>query len=277
MAWDLTDQEWLTRIAAETAPPADVETLLSDELWANAFSMWASDLGFTHGDYRASALHRAWVDLAYGTSGETVYEQHIGPPSGTSVQWPEGLLERFARAANGMDGDYSGALDETRRVVTEMLEAYVSLFGADVHALQSANVSEPTPVATKFIKPDVGAVDRINQAVLKDLPEFRSEKANLEDSRVRFYATSDLVLIGDSHPASYYDYLTAVGYTIGTITMMRRGSGFNPGRVEVGILEVVKAGGESFGNVPLPSQDDIRQAVTDAVGRVSNKEVRHNK
>jgi len=59
--------------------------------------------------------------------------------------------------------------------------------------------------------------------------------------------------------------------------MMRRGTTFSPGRVQVGILEVIRAGGESYGNVPVPSQDDIRQAVTDAVGRVSNKEVRHSK
>jgi hypothetical protein len=113
--------------------------------------------------------------------------------------------------------------------------------------------------------------------VLKELPEYRSEKANLTDSQVKFYATSDVVLIGDNHPASYYDYLNAVGHTVGTITMMKRGSTFSPGRMEVGILEVIQAGGESYGDVVLPSQDDIRQAVTDAVGRVSNKEVRHNK
>ena len=277
MAWQLTDQEWLTRIAAETAPPNDVPALLSDELWANAYSMWATDLGFVQGDYTASTLHRVWVDLAYGTAGETVYEQYLDPSAGSGVPWPEALLDRFARAANGMDSDYSGALDETRRVVSEMLEPYVARFCEDVHALQSENVSEPMPVPAASVKPDLGAVDAINQAVLKDLPEFRSEKANLADSRVRFYATADVVLIGDDHPASYYEYLNAVGHTIGTITMMRRGSAFNPGRMEVGLLEVIRPGGESYGDQVPPSQDDIRQAVTDAVGRVSNKEVRHNK
>jgi hypothetical protein len=277
MAWELKDQEWLTRIAAETAPPNDVHALLSDELWANAFSMWATDLGFAQGDYTVSTLHRVWVDLAYGTPGESIYEQHMDPSSGSVVQWPNALSDRFARAANGMDSDYLGALEETRRVVSEMLEPYVARFCQDVHVLQSENVSEPTPVPAKSIKPDVGAVDGINQMMLKELPEFRSDKANLAESRVNFYATPDVVLIGDSHPASYYEYLNAVGYTIGTITMMRRGSAFNPGRMEVGLLEVIRPGGQSYGDLPVPSQEDIRQAVTDAVGRVSNKEVRHNK
>ena len=277
MAWELTDQEWLTRIGAETAAPNDVQALLSDDLWANAFSMWATDLGVAQGDYTVSTLHRLWVDLAYGATGEAVYEQYVDPSSGSVVQWPDGLLDRFARGANGMDSDYMGALEETRRVVSDMLEPYVARFCQDVHDLQSENVSEPTPVPAKFITPDEGAVDAINQMVLKELPEFRSDKANMAESQVRFYATSDLVLIGDSHPASYYEYLTARGYTVGTITMMRRGSAFSPGRMEVGLLDVIRPGGESYGDVPLPSQDDIRQVVTDAVGRVSNKEVRHNK
>jgi hypothetical protein len=274
MAWELQDEEWLARIAAETAPPEDVQSVLSAELWANAFSMWATDFGYATGDYTAGTLHRVWVDLDYGTAGETVFAQYIDPLSGTMIQWPASLVDRFARVANGMDSDYSGALGETRRVASEMLQPYVARFCADVHELQSHNVSEPTHAATK---PDMGVVDGINQAVLKDLPEYRSDKANLTESQVRFYASPDVVLVGDSHPASYYDYLTGVGYTIGTITMMRRGSGFNPGRVEVGILEVIRAGGDSYGNLVPPDQDDIRKAVTDAIGRVSNKEVRHNK
>src|SRR5689334_20283083 len=108
MPWNLQDQEWLARIAAETAPPTDVPTLLSDELWANAFSMWATDLGFTEGDYTPSTLHRLWVDLAYGASGETIYAQYLDPSTGGG-QWPDALLDRYARAANGMDDDYSGA------------------------------------------------------------------------------------------------------------------------------------------------------------------------
>ena len=274
MAWDLQDPDWLARIAAETAPPGDVHAVLSDELWGNAFSMWATDLGYGHGDYAASTLHRVWVDLAYGADGPTVYAQYVDPSAGAGLSWPEGLVERYARAANGMDGDYSGALEETRRMTTELLEPYVARFGEDVHALQSAHVSEPTPVAARQAKPDLGAVDAINQQTLKDLPEFNSDPAG---ATVRFYATTDVVLIGDNHPASYYDYLTAVGYTIGTIMMMRRGSTFSAGRVQVGLLEVIQAGGQSYGDVPVPSQDDIRQAVTDAVGRVSKKEVRHNK
>jgi len=274
MAWQLTDDDWLARIAAETAPPRDVPSVLSSELWANAFSMWATDQGYTTGDYTASALYRTWVDVRYGTAGETVYAQHLDPASGTPVAWPASVLERFARVANGMDSDYSGALAEAQHALEEMLQPYVDQFCADVLEIQSRNVSEPTPTATK---PDVGVVDGINQTVLKELPEFRSEKANLIESQVRFYATPDLVLIGDSHPASYYDYLTARGYTIGTVTMMRRGSGFSPGRVEVGILEVINPGGQPLGDRVPPDQDDIRKAVTEAIGRVSNKEVRHNR
>jgi hypothetical protein len=86
-----------------------------------------------------------------------------------------------------------------------------------------------------------------------------------------------VVLIGDNHPGSAYEYLNATGHTVGTIVMMKRGGAFSAGRVEVGLLEIINPGGQSYGDLPAPSQDDIRQAVTEAIGRVSNKEVRHNK
>lgn len=276
MAWDLKDEDLVKRIADATAPPSDLRSLLSDELWANAFSMWATDLGYQRGDYKASSLHHLWADLDYGTAGETIYAQYVQPSGAATLPWPSNLSSYFERVTNGMDSDYTNALAETRRAATEMLEPYASMFRDDIRALQSQHVGQPTPVPIKMVEPDMGTVDRINQAVLKDLPEFRSEKDNLAESKVTFYATPSVVLIGDNHAASYYEYLNAVGHTVGTITMMRRGGAFSPGRVEVGLLEVIQAGGEAYAGVP-PDQDDVRQAVTDAIGRVSNKQVKHIK
>ena len=93
---------------------------------------------------------------------------------------------------------------------------------------------------------------------------------------VKWYANSRVVLIGENHPASYYEYLNSTGHTVGTIIMMKRGGAFSRGRVQVGILEVLKGdGGKDTNELGLyPNQDDILQALTDAIGRVSNKEVR---
>ena len=274
MAWELKDEDLLKRVAAATAPPGDLQTLQSDDLWANAFSMWATDLGFQQGDYKASSLLHLWADLTYGAAGETVYAQYVEPSGGAGIQWPSSVLDRFERVANGMDSDYSGALAETRAAATEMLEPYASQFRADVQAIQSEHVSEPTPVPVREAKPDMSAVDRINQMVLKDLPEFRSDKANLSESQVKFYANTEVVLIGNNHPSSYYDYLDAHGHIVGTITMMRRGGAFSPGRMEVAVNDLVHPGGESHGDRPFPHPDDILRGVIEAIGRVSNKEVR---
>lgn len=274
MAWDLKDDDLLKRIADTTAPPSDLPTILSEELWANAFSMWATDLGYQRGDYAASNLQRVWRDLEYNTSGETIYNQYVDPAGGSGIQWPPSVPERFERVANGMDSDYSGALAETRAATTEMLERYVPLFRDDIHEIQSMNVSEPTPVTINLPKIDMAMVDRINQAALKDLPEFKSTQ-NLPASQVKFYANTGAVLIGDNHAASYYEYMDAVGHTFGTITMMKRGGAFGPGRLEVAINGVIEAGGIYPGERVLYGQGDIRDAVTEAIGRVSNKEVKH--
>jgi hypothetical protein len=274
MAWELKDEDLLSRITATTAPPSDLQTILSDELWANAFSMWATDLGFNRGDYNAGNLHHLWRDLSYNVAGETVYAQYVDPSGPSTLRWPSNVLERFERVANGMESDYSGALTELRHATIEALEPYASQFRDDVHSLQSQHVSEPTLVDVKLSPPDLGTVDRINQMELKDLPEFGKDA---EGSKVKFYANTEVVLIGDNHPGSAYEYLNATGHTVGTIIMMKRGGAFSPGRVEVGLLEIIKAGGASYGDQPAPSQDDIRKAVTEAIGRVSNKEVKHNK
>jgi hypothetical protein len=272
MAWDLRDDELLKRIADRTAPPSDLRGILSDETWVNAFSMWATDLGFQRGDYAASALYRLRVDLEHNTAGETIFSQYVDPAAGSGIQWPSSVPERFERVANGMDSDYSGALAETRAAATEMLERYVSPFRDDILQIQSENVSEPTPVPANLAKPDTGSVDRINQAVLKDLPEFRSAG---DKARVKVYATTEVVLIGDDHPASYYEYLDATGHTLATITMMRRGGAFGPGKLEVAINGMVEPGGQGAGDVLLRGQDEVRQSITEAIGRVSNKEVVH--
>lgn len=263
----------LNSVCAQTAPPADVEAILSDDLWASVFSAWATDLGYQQGDYTASTLHHLWIDLAYGTPGETIYAQYVDPSSGSALPWQTSVFDRFERVANGMDSDYAGALAETRGATTEMLEPYASWFRNDIFELQSQQPSEPTPVGMTLDQIDMGTVDSINQAALKDMPEFDKDP---DGGRVNFYATTDLVLIGDNHPGTYYQYLTEHGYVLGTIMMMRRGSTFSAGRVEVGILDVIKPGGEAQVGV-LPSQDEVRQAVTDAIGRVSNKSVKHNK
>lgn len=273
MAWELKDEELLSRMTATTAPPGDPQAILSDELWANAFSMWATDLGFNQGDYRASNLHQLWRDLSYGTPGETVYLQYVEPSGQSALQWSSNVVERFERVANGIDSDYSGALTELQHATLEALEPYASQFCHDVHSVQSQHVSDPTPVDVKLAPPDLGTVDRINQMELKDMPEFNKDPAG---GTVRFYANTEVVLIGDNHPGSAYEYLNATGHTIGTVMMMKRGGAFSPGRVEVGLLEIINPGGQSYGDRPPPSQDDIRRAVTEAIGRVSNKEVRHN-
>ncbi|HET6915616.1 MAG TPA: hypothetical protein VFH56_05950 [Acidimicrobiales bacterium] len=275
MAWDLKDDDLLKRIADTTAPPSDLRTILSEELWANAFSMWATDLGYQRGDYGASNLQRVWRDLEYNTSGEQIYNQYVDPAGGSGIQWPSSVPERFERVANGMDSDYSGALAETRAATTEMLERYVTPFRDDIHEIQSANVSEPTPVAVNLTKPDMSVVDRINQAELKDLPEMRSSGANLSEAQVKFYANTAAVLIGDNHAASYYEYMDTVGHTFGTVTMIKRGGAFGPGKVEVAINGAVEPGGVYLGERVLYGQDIIRDAVTEAIGRVSNKEVKH--
>ena len=273
MAWDLKDDDLLKRIAERTEPPSDLRAILSDEVWANAFSMWATDLGYQRGDYAASNLHRVWRDLEYNTPGETIYNQYVDPSSGSGIQWPTSVLDRFERVSNGMDSDYSGALAETRAATTEMLERYVTPFRDDIQAVQSEHVSEPTPVAINLTKPDMGTIDRVNQMALKDLPEFRNSQ-NLPASQVKWYATSETVLIGDNHPASYYEYLDATGHHVGTITMMKRGGAFGAGRVEVALNGLVQPGGQPHGDRPFPNPDDVLQAVTDAIGRVSNKEVK---
>lgn len=278
MAWELKDEDLLKRIAAVTAPPTDLQGLLSDELWVNAFSMWATDLGFQRGDYKASRLYHLWVDLNYSASGETILARYVDPSGELAIEWPTSVVDRFERVANGMDSEYSGALAETRAAATEMLESYGSQFRDDVQVLQSAHVSEPTRPAINLTKPDMGAVDRINQMVLKDLPEYKSSKGTadaLRASQVKFYAAGSVVLIGDNHPATYYGYLDALGHTVGTITMMRRGGAFSPGRVEVAVNDLINPGGKPLGDLVMPDQGDIRQAVTEAIGRVSNKEVQH--
>jgi len=274
MAWDLKDDELLKRIAERTAPPSDLRAILSDDLWANAFSMWATDLGYQRGDYAASNLHRVWADLEYNTPGETIYKQYVDPSSGSGIQWPTSVLDRFERVANGMDGDYSGALAETRAATTEMLERYVSPFRDDIQAVQSEHVSEPTTKAVNLTQPDMATVDRINQAELKDLPEYKGGQ-NLTASQVKFYANTGAVLIGDKHAASYYEYMDTVGHSFGTITMIKRGGAFGPGRVEVAINGAVEPGGVYPGDRVLYGQEVIRDAVTEAFGRVSNKEVKH--
>lgn len=276
MVWELKDEELLDRVAATTAPPSSVETLLGDELWSNAFSMWATDLGFQRGDYKASHLHHLWADLSYGTPGETIRAQYVDENGPTALPWQTSVVERFERVANGMDSDFSGALTELRHATIEALEPYVSQFRDDILGIQSQHVSEPTPVPVKMTRPDMSTVDSINQATLKDLPEFGKDR---ESSTVKFYANGSAVLIGDNHPASYYEYLKATGHTIGTVRMMKRGGAFSPGRVEVGILEVLDPEGRPDVNELglYLGVDDTRRAVTDAIGRVSNKEVKHIK
>lgn len=273
MVWELKDEDLLGRVAATTAPPSSVDTLLGDELWSNVFSMWATDLGYQRGDYKASLLHHLWADLNYGTPGETIRAQYVDPNGPSALPWQTSVQERFERVANGMDSDFGGALAELRNATIEALEPYVSQFRGDILELQSQHVSEPTPVPVKMIRPDMSTVDSINQTTLKDLPEFSKNQGG---STVKFYANSSAVLIGDNHPASYYEYLKATGHTIGTVRMMKRGGAFSPGRVEVGILEVLDPDGRPDVNELglYMSQDDIRQAVTDAIGRVSNKEVK---
>jgi hypothetical protein len=276
MGWKLKDDELLDRVAAATAPPGDLETLLADELWSNVFSIWATDLGFEGGDYNASRLHHLWADLSYGTAPDTIRAQYVDPGGASALPWPASVLERFERADNGMDSDYNGAVTELRHATIEALEPYASKFRDDIKGVQSEHLSQPTLVDVKLTQPDMGLVDRVNQATLKDLPEYNSDHTG---ATVKWFANSQVVLIGDNHPASYYQYLKATGHTEGWLMMMKRGSAFKPGRVEVGVIEVYKPDGDKDVNKfgLSPNQDDIRQAVTDAVGRVSNKEVKHNK
>ena len=90
MGWGLKDEDLIAGIAARTAPPTDVETLLSDELWSNAFSMWATDLGFSSGDYKASHLHHLWADLNHGTPGETIWANYVDANGTSALPWNPG-------------------------------------------------------------------------------------------------------------------------------------------------------------------------------------------
>jgi hypothetical protein len=50
MTWNLKDEDLQAAITATTAPPSDPESIFKDDLWVNAFSMWATDHGFETGD-----------------------------------------------------------------------------------------------------------------------------------------------------------------------------------------------------------------------------------
>lgn len=273
MVWDLKDDEWLKAIGAAPQPPNDLQTLLADDLWAGAFTMWANDLGYVQGDYAPGTLQRVLVEVGWGADGETVYAQYVDPSSGTTVQWPEALLARYARVTSGMDEDYSGALEETQRVATEMLEPYVAPFCADVHELQLDNPTEPRPLARAEFKYDLATVDRINQMELKNLGGF-DKTQDWDESEIKFYARENIALIGDNHPASYYDYLNEVGYSYGRLFMKRRGKGFSAGVILASFLNVIEPGGVDPGVRALPNQPEVTEAVEQAIARVSKKEVR---
>lgn len=278
MAWELKDEHLLERVAASTAPPADIRAILADELWTNVFSMWATDRGWLDGDYIPSRLYRLSADLNYGTPGETIRARYVEPSGELAVQWPAVVLDRFERVANGMDSDYSGALTEIRNAATETLETYVSRFRDDISQIQASHVSDPkTPDRITLGQIDTSFVDRVNQAELKDLIEYKeaTTKGTIEKSQVKFYASTELVLIGDNHSGICYDYLNMTGHSFGTITMMQKGGAFGAGRVEVAINGDVDSGGKPGGVRVLPDQGDIRKAITEAIGRVSNKEVKH--
>jgi hypothetical protein len=261
MVWNLKDDEMRDAITAATAPPRDPEAIFANDFWANAYSVWSTDRGFATGDYAASLLHRVWIDLTHGASGESIRSEYVDPASPSALPWPSSARDRFERVAAGMEDDYSGALGETRAATIEMLGPPVDAFLADVGALQAERASEPTRVELTRDRIDMGVIDATNQAALKSLPE-----AEGSDSFATFVLAGDVVLIGDDHPSPYYAYVEAKGATKGQIYMNKKGSAFSAGELRAALVS----------NLPISQEAgrSAEDALEEAIGRVSKKKVK---
>lgn len=226
MSWELQDDEVRKTITEGVAPPSRAEDLLENDSWAGIFSMWATDLGFKHGDYTASRIYEFWRDYRYGTDFATMREKYLAPGNPYGIEWPQNVLDRFERVDAGME-DPAGALAEMRNAAIEKLEPYLSAFGDDIHAIQSTAASEPTGIELTRDRIDQSLVDSINQDALKNAPA-----AEGLDSFVEFWMRGDLLLIGENHPGAYLDFVKNGGVR-GRLYMNSKGGAFSRGEILV--------------------------------------------
>ena len=228
MAWNLRDDEVRATITSGVAPPADPETMLADDTWANIFSMWCTDMGHGTGDYTASAIFALWRDLTYRTEWETVKANYLDEGGAYALEWPDNVRLRFDQLANGMSDDPAGAFGEMWAAALEKLEPYMEAFRGDINDLQSETASEPVATGIAWEDIDRDLVDSINQVTLKELPD--AEGLN---SFLQYWQLGDLVLLGDNHPAQYLAYVKAHGGGEGQIYMNSKGGFASRGEIIV--------------------------------------------
>lgn len=218
MTWNLTDDDTLAALTSTVAPPGDLESLLGDEWWAGVLSMWSTDYGFVSGDYTPSHLFQLWTHVRYSQPWQQVEETFVDADGPMALPWPEGVKQRFARLANGMDDDPSGAMQDLWYVASEWFDGYLPFFFADIAEIQASAVSEPVAVGLTLDSIDRSMVDAINQAALKSLPD-----AEGVDSFLPYWQLGDLVLLGDDHPSQYLQYVQENGGGEGQIYMNSKG------------------------------------------------------
>lgn len=226
MSWDLHDEDVRRTLTEGLAPPSNVNDLFADDMWANVFSLWATDLGFQRGDYTASHLFDLWKDHRSNVGYETIRDKYVAPGNPYDLQWPPAVTDRFERTDAGMD-DQSGTLAELWNAAVERLDPYQGTFRRDIEEIQSSAASEPVPMALTRDRIDQQVVDSINQSALKSLPE-----AGGMDSFVEFWMKGDLLLIGEDHPAGYLAFARDGG-TQGQIYMNAKGGVFSRGELLV--------------------------------------------
>lgn len=226
MSWDLTDDELRKGVTATVAPPSTVDDLLGDDMWANVFSVWATDLGFQRGDYTASHLFELWTDQRHHAGYDAIRDKYVASGNAYGLDWPSSVVDRFERVDAGMD-DQSAALAELGGATVEKLDPYVTAFQADIREIQSSEGSDPQAVGLTRDRIDQAVVDKVNQAALKSLPE-----AGGVDSFVQFWINRDLLLIGDEHPAAYLDFAKNGGQH-GQMYMNAKGGAFSRGTLIV--------------------------------------------
>jgi hypothetical protein len=215
------DRAFIEAVEEKGRPGASPWDTLYDVDWANIFARWADteQLGV---DEQGAA--QAMKYYAQGNSLRDLRGLVVDSDAPFAVQWPADVTMTLERVHNGMASEQDGK-DAIYRSASNILEPHWGRFLAFVDSVLAQSVSAPTPVATSAANLDLAVVDGINQKNLKDLPA---------GGYLYFWQKGGVILLGEGHPASYYEW--AGGYETGyrgTVTMSKKGGLLDSGKVFV--------------------------------------------
>ena len=249
MTWNLTDDDVRKSITDTVAPPSEPADLFADDMWGDIFSRWATDNGFSNGNYDGSHFFDLWRDFHYGTGYEAMRDKYVADGNEYQLEWPYAVNDRFDRADAGMD-DQAATLTELWNAAVEKFEPCLTEFFNDINEIQSEAASDPVVQPMKI---DYDMIDRVNGANVKALKEGQY---------VMGYLWNTLLVLGDGHPDSLMDYVKSGGVKV-RVYMHKKAGPFGPGELRWA----------SVMDRPVPY--DETEGIYEAVARFSEKKLRH--